>query len=84
VLVWLGMHEAGIHPTLAGVVIGLMTPVRTWLGDDDLPRVTGEAVSELHHRRAHGSEFAARSPRSAGAGGSGPATDGRVDTNLVF
>ena len=31
---WAGIYAAGIHPTIAGVVIGLMTPVRTWLGLD--------------------------------------------------
>ena len=31
-LVWSGAYAAGIHPTLAGVAIGLMTPVRAWLG----------------------------------------------------
>jgi NhaA family Na+:H+ antiporter len=29
---WAGIYAAGVHPTIAGVVIGLMTPVRTWLG----------------------------------------------------
>ncbi|WP_434667146.1 Na+/H+ antiporter NhaA [Paraburkholderia sp. A3BS-1L] len=27
VLVWLGFHVSGVHPTLAGVVLGLLTPV---------------------------------------------------------
>jgi len=31
-IVWGGTYIAGIHPTLAGVVIGLMTPVRPLLG----------------------------------------------------
>ena len=31
-VVWSGTYAAGIHPTLAGVVIGLLTPVRSWLG----------------------------------------------------
>ncbi|MBS2018671.1 MAG: Na+/H+ antiporter NhaA [Deltaproteobacteria bacterium] len=31
-LVWVGFLKAGIHPTLAGVVLGLMTPARAWLG----------------------------------------------------
>jgi len=29
-VVWLGMYAAGIHPTLAGVILGLLTPVRAW------------------------------------------------------
>jgi len=32
VVVWAGLLEAGIHPTLAGVLLGLMTPARAWLG----------------------------------------------------
>ena len=27
VLVWLGLHEAGVHPTLAGVAVALLVPV---------------------------------------------------------
>jgi NhaA family Na+:H+ antiporter len=37
-LVWAGAYATGIHPTLAGVVVGLMTPVRAWFG----PRVFAE------------------------------------------
>jgi len=31
--VWFCTIESGVHPTIAGVVLGLMTPVRPWLGD---------------------------------------------------
>jgi NhaA family Na+:H+ antiporter len=31
---WAGVYAAGIHPTIAGVLIGLITPVRAWLGAD--------------------------------------------------
>jgi NhaA family Na+:H+ antiporter len=31
-LIWAGMYVGGIHPTLAGVVVGLLTPARAWLG----------------------------------------------------
>jgi NhaA family Na+:H+ antiporter len=29
---WAGIYSSGIHPTIAGVVVGMMTPVRAWLG----------------------------------------------------
>jgi NhaA family Na+:H+ antiporter len=29
-VVWAGAYLAGIHPTLAGVLLGLLTPVRAW------------------------------------------------------
>jgi Na+:H+ antiporter, NhaA family len=34
VVAWAGVYAAGIHPTIAGVIIGLLTPVRAWLGPD--------------------------------------------------
>ena len=32
--VWAGIYSAGIHPTIAGVIVGLITPVRAWLGPE--------------------------------------------------
>ena len=34
IVAWAGISAAGIHPTIAGVIIGLVTPVRAWLGLD--------------------------------------------------
>lgn len=34
VVAWAGVYAAGVHPTIAGVVIGLITPVRAWLGPE--------------------------------------------------
>lgn len=34
VVAWAGIYAAGIHPTIAGVLVGLVTPVRAWLGPD--------------------------------------------------
>jgi NhaA family Na+:H+ antiporter len=36
VVAWAGVYTAGVHPTIAGVIVGLMTPVRAWLGPDGL------------------------------------------------
>ena len=32
IAMWCGLHRAGLHPTLAGVALGLLTPVRAWYG----------------------------------------------------
>lgn len=32
VVAWAGIAAAGIHPTIAGVIVGLVTPVHAWLG----------------------------------------------------
>ncbi len=34
VIAWAGIYAAGIHPTIAGVIVGLMTPVTASLGPD--------------------------------------------------
>lgn len=31
---WAGIYVAGVHPTIAGVIVGLLTPVRAWLGQE--------------------------------------------------
>jgi NhaA family Na+:H+ antiporter len=31
ILTWAALHESGIHPTIAGVALGLLTPVRPWV-----------------------------------------------------
>jgi NhaA family Na+:H+ antiporter len=32
IVVWSGCWWAGIHPTVAGILVGLLTPARTWYG----------------------------------------------------
>jgi NhaA family Na+:H+ antiporter len=32
-MIWFAFFESGIHPTVAGVMLGLLTPARAWLGD---------------------------------------------------
>ncbi len=50
VVVWIGFYRLGVHPTLAGVVLGLMTPVRSVLAREPAMRVARDAVSELDDR----------------------------------
>jgi Na+:H+ antiporter, NhaA family len=35
-LIWAALHESGIHPTIAGVALGLLTPVRPWVDETRL------------------------------------------------
>ncbi len=56
-LVWFAIHESGIHATIAGVVLGLITPARGWVSRgllgtilDKAGRVfDGEDLSETSH-----------------------------------
>lgn len=47
-LVWAGAYGAGVHPTLAGVVVGLMTPVRPWFGTHQVLETADQSVASLH------------------------------------
>ena len=38
-VIWAGAYRSGVHPTLAGVVIGLLTPVQVWQGREDVSPV---------------------------------------------
>jgi NhaA family Na+:H+ antiporter len=45
-IVWAGTYVSGVHPTIAGVVIGLLTPVQAWLGPQGF---AAEAQAQAEH-----------------------------------
>jgi NhaA family Na+:H+ antiporter len=47
IVAWAGIYAAGIHPTIAGVIVGLMTPVRAWLGPDGFLVSVRKEVEQL-------------------------------------
>ncbi len=49
-VVWVGMLTAGIHPTIAGVIMGLITPVRSWFGQEGFISEAGDALKEFERR----------------------------------
>ncbi len=75
---WAGTYAAGIHPTVAGVAVGLLTPVRAWLGREGfvhdvqreierLPDDANDSSHELAHalRRVDGARREAVSPAAS-------------------
>jgi NhaA family Na+:H+ antiporter len=44
-VVWLGFDASGIHPTIAGVVLGLLTPTRGWVSDERLRTIFERVLS---------------------------------------
>ncbi len=46
-LLWLGLYRAGVHPTLAGVLLGLLTPVRSWYGPSRFAETTQAHLADL-------------------------------------
>jgi NhaA family Na+:H+ antiporter len=55
-VVWVGAYSAGVHPTIAGVAIGLLTPVRAWLGRDGLLDELSTRLGELERVSTPGSD----------------------------
>ncbi|HEY8925558.1 MAG TPA: Na+/H+ antiporter NhaA [Polyangia bacterium] len=47
VVVWSGAYMTGIHPTLAGVIVGLLTPVRPWFGREKLVERVARTVDSI-------------------------------------
>lgn len=50
---WGGIYAAGIHPTIAGVIVGFMTPVRAWLGTQGFVIGVQKEMDHLTTRPAH-------------------------------
>lgn len=45
--VWLAVYKSGVHPTVAGVLLGLMTPSVAWVGDRSFFGAIGELWDRL-------------------------------------
>jgi len=43
--VWLALDASGIHPTIAGVILGLMTPARSWISDNRLHAILDRVIA---------------------------------------
>ena len=47
IVVWAGFLVTGIHPTIGGVLLGLLTPVRPWFGPSGFAETTQEQLDRL-------------------------------------
>jgi len=43
--IWLAVDASGIHPTLVGVLLGLMAPARSWVSDSRLHAILDRVVA---------------------------------------
>jgi NhaA family Na+:H+ antiporter len=66
VVVWLALDSSGIHPTLAGVALGFMTPARGWVSDDRLRAILNRVLARPPGRRSAGDSSDRRDLQRAG------------------
>ncbi len=45
--IWFEFHESGIHATVSGVIIGLMTPLRSWVSPGRFSFVVQKTLKDL-------------------------------------
>jgi NhaA family Na+:H+ antiporter len=43
--IWLAVDASGVHATITGVVLGLMTPARRWVSDDRLQAILKQVIA---------------------------------------
>jgi NhaA family Na+:H+ antiporter len=46
-LVWLAVHRSGVHATVTGVVFGLLTPTKSWIGHGRLGAIAEQTLAHL-------------------------------------
>jgi NhaA family Na+:H+ antiporter len=66
IAVWLCFDASGIHPTLTGVALGLMTPTRRWVSNIRMRAILGRVLAHPRGEHAGGDTIERRDLRHAG------------------
>lgn len=53
-LIWVAVDASGIHATITGVLLGLMTPARRWVSDRRLYAILSQVVAHPSHDETSG------------------------------
>ncbi len=53
-IIWAGLHEAGIHPTIAGVIVGMSAPVKPWLSSEQFLAISRGVIDDFSAEAAKG------------------------------
>jgi NhaA family Na+:H+ antiporter len=56
IVIWIGFYKAGIHPTIAGVALGLMTPSNAWIGRRTFLEVMADFWDRIRRDQDHEQE----------------------------
>jgi NhaA family Na+:H+ antiporter len=54
IFIWLAVDASGIHATITGVILGLMTPARRWVSDERLYAILSKVVAHPASSEASG------------------------------
>ncbi|MEP7119401.1 MAG: Na+/H+ antiporter NhaA [Byssovorax sp.] len=54
VVLWAGILVTGVHPTIAGVILGLLTPAKAWFGERGFLATVDDAIDEVRRRHVAG------------------------------
>ncbi len=64
--IWVALDASGLHATMAGVILGLMTPARSWVSDRRLHAILDRVVAQPPGRNWAGDKTARADLRRAG------------------
>lgn len=64
--IWVALDASGLHATMAGVILGLMTPARSWVSDRRLHAILERVVAQPPGRNWAGDKTARADLRRAG------------------
>lgn len=53
-IIWAALHESGVHPTIAGVVLGAMTPANAWFSLDTFSFSAQRLLTRFRRALDHG------------------------------
>lgn len=76
---WAAAHESGIHPTVVGVALGLLTPANPWIGAHGLRSFLDRVGSYLVGNTIHASP----TPDPSGAAAPGHESDAALYRSVV-
>ncbi|GIW72702.1 MAG: Na(+)/H(+) antiporter NhaA [Planctomycetota bacterium] len=53
-VIWVGLYQTGVHPTIAGVIVAFATPVEPWLERRHFIELAQQALAEFQRRFEQG------------------------------